>query len=256
MDVRGGDDLAHLVPGRAHAATAPAHGLVRFRGCGIADDGRPRLDRCQCLARIAPGLDQPATHYWIFDAARAVEVPAIGSSARTPARLVVGHAGPRARIVRLLGLPGNDTALDVDLPAARAGAVHAVGRTHDLVMLPALPVALFPHAIFVPKFAVPARERLAPAGEIGETLEKVAHMPPTPSAAWIAVLQEWAVIIGSVPPSRSPATSTRRLHPSLVGLILVYAAAVRPVGSLAVRTLCVSSDPSEDWLDRGEAWIF
>src|SRR5262249_46575768 len=120
MDVRGGDDLAHLVPGRAHEAAAPAHGLVRFRGCGIADAGRPRLDRRQGLARVTQGLDQPATHHRIFDAARAVEVPAVGSSTRTPARLVVGHAGPRARIVRLLSLPGNDAALDVYLPTARA----------------------------------------------------------------------------------------------------------------------------------------
>src|SRR4029077_12477649 len=119
VDVRGGDDLAHLVPGRAHEAATPAHSFVRFGGYGIADDGPPRLDRSQGLARVAPGLDQPATHHRIFDAARAVEVPAIGSSARTPARLVVGHPGPRARIIRLLGLPGNDPALDVDLPAAR-----------------------------------------------------------------------------------------------------------------------------------------
>src|SRR5262249_3023835 len=124
---------------------------------------------------VAPGLDQPAAHHRIFDAAGAVEIPAVGSAARTPARLVVGHAGPRARIIRLLGLPGNDPALDVYFPAARAGAVHAVGRAHDLVVLPALPVTLFPHAIFVAQFAESARERLTPAGEIGETLKKVAH---------------------------------------------------------------------------------
>jgi hypothetical protein len=44
-------------------------------------------------------------------------------------------------------------------------------------VLPALPVTLFPHAIFVAQFAEPAGERLASTGEIGETLEKVAHMP-------------------------------------------------------------------------------
>ena len=33
------------------------------------------------------------------------------------------------------------------------------------------------------QFAVPAREWLAPAGEVGETLEKVAHMPVSPPAS-------------------------------------------------------------------------
>lgn len=32
-----------------------------------------------------------------------------------------------------------------DLPAARAGAVDAMGRSHDLVVLPALPIVLLPH---------------------------------------------------------------------------------------------------------------
>src|SRR5262245_31048829 len=40
-----------------------------------------------------------------------------------------------------------------------------------------------------------------------------------------------------------------------VGLMLLTAGAVRQAGSLIVRTLCASSDPSEDRPDRGEAWI-
>src|SRR5690606_27303380 len=91
------------------------------------------------------------------------------------ARLVVGHARSCARIVGLLGLPGDDTALDIDFPRTRAGAVHAVGRSDDLVVLPALPVALLPHAILVAQLAVAGRKRLATPGKIGEAFEEVAH---------------------------------------------------------------------------------
>ena len=47
---------------------------------------------------------------------------------------------PRARIVRLLGFPGDDPTLHIDLPGAGAGAVGAVRRAHDFVVLPALAV--------------------------------------------------------------------------------------------------------------------
>ena len=125
----------------------------------IADDRRPGLDRRERLARLAPSLDQAAAHHRIFDPAGAVEIPAIGRAARAAARLVVGHAGTRARIVGLLRLPGDDAALDVDLPATGAGAIHPVGRAHDLVVLPTLPVAFLPHAVFIAQFAKTIGER-------------------------------------------------------------------------------------------------
>ena len=49
-----------------------------------------------------------------------------------------GGVRANRRIVGLLGLPGDDAVLDIDLPRARAGAVHAVGRPHLLVVAPAL----------------------------------------------------------------------------------------------------------------------
>ena len=121
VDVRGGDDLAHLVPGRAHEAAAAAHRLVGFRGlrdCSTID--AHASTGCERLARLAPRLDQPAAHHRIFEPAGAVEIPAVGRAARTAARLVVGHAGAGARIIGLLRLPGDDAALDVDLPASRS----------------------------------------------------------------------------------------------------------------------------------------
>ncbi len=191
MDIGGGDDLARLLPGRTHEAAATAHRFVGLRRLGVADDRGPGLDGPQRLARLPPGLDEPSAHHRVFDAARAVEIPAVGGAARAAPRLMVGHAGPGAGIVRLLRLPGDDAALHVDLPAAGPGAVHAMGGAHDLVVLPALPIALLPHAVFVAQLAMALGEGLSPAREIGHPFQKMAHRaasssrrggPPSPTA--------------------------------------------------------------------------
>src|SRR3546814_6094250 len=89
------------------------------------------------LFRSAPHAQQGAAHQRVLRPVGAVQVPGIAGAARTAARLVVGQVRAGARIVGLLGFPGDQAVLDVDLPAARAGAVHAVGGAHDLVVLPA-----------------------------------------------------------------------------------------------------------------------
>src|SRR5699024_11051887 len=61
---------------------------------------------------------------------------------RTAARLVLGGVRTDRRVVGLLGFPGDDPVLDVDLPRARARAVDAVGRPHLLVVTPPLAVEL------------------------------------------------------------------------------------------------------------------
>src|SRR5262249_29951876 len=104
-----------------------------------------------------------------------IEIPGVARAARAAARLVVGQLGPRARIVGLLGLPGDDAALDVDLPRARAGAVRAVRRAHDLVVLPALAIAVLPAAVLVGDDPVPGGEIADGALEEAETIEEVAH---------------------------------------------------------------------------------
>ena len=159
VDVRRGDDLLHLVPGRAHEAAEPARRLVGLRLRRVVDDRLPRLDRAQALACLAPGAHQRAAHHRVLDPVRAVQVPGVRRAARAAARLVVGHVGARARVVRLLRLPGDDAALDVDLPAARAGAVGAVGRAHDLVVLPALAVAVLPRPVLARDHAVAVGRR-------------------------------------------------------------------------------------------------
>src|SRR5690606_21933103 len=103
------------------------------------------------------------------------QIPGVGGAALTTARFVVGQIGTRARVVGLLRLPGDDAALDVHLPRARARTVRAVGGTHDLVVLPALAIAVFPATVFVGDHPVPVGEFLSRLGEVGQAVQKVAH---------------------------------------------------------------------------------
>src|SRR6185312_576838 len=118
---------------------------------------------------------QAPAHHRVLEAVGAVQIPAVRRAARAAARLVVGQPGAIARIVGLLRLPGDDAPLDVDLPAAAAGAVDAVRRAHDLVVLPALAVAVLPGAVLGTRLAVALRERLAHLREIAESIEEMAH---------------------------------------------------------------------------------
>ena len=158
VGVGGGDDLGDLVPGRAHEAAEPALAGVGRALLRILDDRRPGGDRRAQRARLAPQLEQARAHQRIFHAVAGIEVPGVARAARAAARLVVRQLGPRARIVGLLRLPGDDAALDVDLPRARAGAVRAMGRAHDLVVLPALAIAVLPAPVLVGGDAVTVGE--------------------------------------------------------------------------------------------------
>jgi hypothetical protein len=120
-------------------------------------------------------LDQPGAHQRVFDPGPRVEIPGVARAARAAARLVVRQVGPGARIVGLLGLPGDDAALDVDLPRAGAGAVHPVRRAHDLVRRPALAVGVLPLAALVGDDAVAVRELVLVPPEVGQSVEEMAH---------------------------------------------------------------------------------
>src|SRR5690606_10422863 len=137
------------------AAPAPRYPVAPL--VHVLHDRLPRRDRSHGLARLAPMTNQPRAHERVFDPRARVEIPTVARPARAAARLVVGQVGPGARVVGLLGLPGDDAALDIDLPRARAGAVHPVRRTHDLVRRPALPVGIFPIALLVRGDAVTVR---------------------------------------------------------------------------------------------------
>ena len=176
VDVGGGDDLVDLVPARAYEAAEAAHALVIAARRVVLDDRRPCRHRIVREARRAPVLEQPGAHQRVLDAIRAVQIPAVRSTPRAAARLVVGHVPARARIVGLLRLPRDDPALDVDLPRARARAVGAVGRAHDLVVRPAIAVSVLPRAVFAGCHSVVAGEWFLGVREVSEAVEKMAHL--------------------------------------------------------------------------------
>ena len=141
------DDLVDLGPVGADEAAESAFACVGCALCRILDDGFPGGDRAERLARLAPQLDEPRTHERIFHPIAGIEIPAIARASGAAARLVVRQVRPGARIVGLLRFPGDDPALDVDLPGARTGAIDPMGRAHDFVVLPALAVASLPVAV-------------------------------------------------------------------------------------------------------------
>src|SRR5450631_1204530 len=77
--------------------------------------------------------------------------------------------------VCLLGFPGDDAALDVDLPRARTGAVDAVGGAYHLVVRPAVTVGVFPGAVFTVRNAEAVGETFLRVREIVQSIEKVTH---------------------------------------------------------------------------------
>ena len=131
------DDFGGGVPVGPHEAAQAAHALVTAGTSGGFDDMGPGRDGVQLLAVFFPHGHQLATDHRVLDPLCRVDVPAVGSAPRTATRLVVGQIRACTRVVGLLGLPGDQPALHVDLPAARARTVHTMGGTCDLVVLPA-----------------------------------------------------------------------------------------------------------------------
>ena len=164
IGIGGRDEFVDLIPGRADETAKAA--LLDIGGAlrRIFNDRLPGCDRRHQRARLAPQLEQPRAHQRIFHAVAGIEIPAVARAARTAARLVVRQIGPRARIIGLLRLPGDDAALDVDLPGTGSGAIHAMGRAHDLVVLPALAIAVLPAAVLVGGDAVPVGETVCRRG--------------------------------------------------------------------------------------------
>ena len=141
VDVGGGHDLGDLVPARSDQAPLAACRLVAARLVGVLDDRAPGDDGVAVRRLgLAEHLQQHAAHVGIADPGRRVGVPGEGCPARAPSRLVLRPVGAGGGVVGLLGLPGDDPVLDVDLPGAGPGAVHAMGRAHHLVVAPAVAV--------------------------------------------------------------------------------------------------------------------
>src|SRR5699024_7440775 len=143
VDVGGRHHLDGLVPGGAHQTALAAGALVPHRLLGVGDDRPPGFDgvvpgRLRLLLAVQP--QQLRAHVGIAHAGGRVRVPGEGGAAGAAARLVLGLVRADGGVVGLLRFPGDHAVLDVDLPGARAGAVHAVGGADHLVVAPALAV--------------------------------------------------------------------------------------------------------------------
>lgn len=175
VDIGRRDDLVDLVPARAHETAEPAPALIRAARFVVVDDRAPCLDRRHRAAPLAPELHERAAHERMLETVRAVQVPRVRRAARAAARLVIRHVGARARIVGLLRFPRDDPAFHVDLPRARTGAVDAVRRADDLVVLPAQPVAVLPLTILVGDGTVAVGEARPRRREVTQSIQEMAH---------------------------------------------------------------------------------
>ena len=118
-----------------------ARGLVTAALVRIGGDLRPGRHRiAEAGLRLPVHLHQHAAGVGVAHPGRRVGVPGERRPARAAPRLVLRRVRPDRRVVGLLRLPGDDPVLDVDLPRARAGAVHPVRGAHDLVVAPPVPV--------------------------------------------------------------------------------------------------------------------
>ncbi len=150
----GGIEHRCLVDAHQHVARMHAGLLGRTVAHHAGDDGafllRWQLQRLgQLRGQVLRLHADVAPDHRVLDALRRVHIPAVGGAPRTAARLMVGQVRARARVVGLLGFPGDQPALHVDLPAARTGAVDPVSGARNLVVLPAGPVGVLPGTVFL-----------------------------------------------------------------------------------------------------------
>ncbi len=130
-------------PEAAFAARLLKAGALRL----VLDQRTPGFNRVGVLGlRLAPQIDQRAARVGVLDADGAVDVPRGRDAALAAARFVGRQVRLEQRVIGLLHLPGDDAVLDVDRPRAAAGAVDAVRRADDVVVLPAVAVELLPLA--------------------------------------------------------------------------------------------------------------
>ena len=104
----------------------PAALAAREKGLPMVNIAQPFKASGMMLTCLAPQLHQAFAHHRVFQPVSAVEIPGVAGAARAAARLVVWHVPAGARVVGLLGFPGDQPVFDVNFPAAGACAVHAV----------------------------------------------------------------------------------------------------------------------------------
>jgi len=170
------DDFRRFVPGRADKAALTACLHVTGPQDRIRLDLRPGFDRALCLTQLTPDLHKTSTHQWVLHPVRTVEIPAVACAACATPGFVIGKVRACARIIRLLGFPGHDPGLHIDLPGTGPRAVHPVGGAHDLIVTPTVPIRVLPVAILPRYQSVSVRERLQFLGlEEVQSIQNVAH---------------------------------------------------------------------------------
>ena len=128
-------------PGRAHQTTLTACVNVACTLGGVRHDGVEGVHGIivDCL-RFAVHLQQETANVGVLNASGRVGVPRECRTAGATAGLVLGAVGTNRGVVGFLCFPGDNAVLDVHLPGAGAGAVHAVGRANFLIVAPTVAV--------------------------------------------------------------------------------------------------------------------
>ena len=141
VHVGGCDQFGGLGPGDANQSALAAGLLVATATLGVGLDVGPRQHGiAEPRLGFPVHLDQHTAGVGITHPGGRVAVPGERRPAGAPARLVFRPVRAHRGIVGLLGLPGDDPVLDVDLPGAGTGAVDAVSGADHLVVAP--PVAV------------------------------------------------------------------------------------------------------------------
>ncbi len=188
VHVGGGDHLGHLLPRGADETALAAGRLVAAGALGVVHDVRPGGDRVTVLGlALAVHLQEDAADVGVADPRGRVGVPGERRASRTAAGLVLGLVRSHRRVVGLLRLPGDDAVLDVHLPRARPGAVHAVRRPHHLVVAPPVPVEVVraTSALAVQAAQVPRHLRLGE--EPARAHERLTETPVHPHFVLLAL---------------------------------------------------------------------
>ena len=141
VHVSSSHQLESLSPGRTHQTTLTACVNVACTLGGVGHDGVEGIHgiAVDCL-RFAVHLQQETANIGVLNAGGRVGVPRECCTAGAAAGLVLGAVGTNRGVIGFLCFPGDNAVLDVHLPGAGAGAVHAVGRANFLIVAPTVAV--------------------------------------------------------------------------------------------------------------------
>ncbi len=139
--MRRGDHLGGFGPGHPDQPALAARPVIAAASLRIGLDVRPRQHRiAQPRFGLPVHLHQHTAAVRVPNPGGRVGVPGERRAARAAAGLVLRTVRAHRGVIGLLGFPGDDAVLDVDLPRAGPGAVHPVGGADHLVVAPPVPV--------------------------------------------------------------------------------------------------------------------